>query len=194
MQMISIVLIGPPGAGKGTQADKLAEKYEVPHLSTGDMLREHVARKSPTGIIVAAQVAKGELVPDNIIMDMVRIRIACANCTEGYILDGFPRTITQATWLDAHGATPLAIVLEVSEENILERVAGRERQDDKMETVKNRLKEYATMTSQVLPYYEQASRLLRIDGNKSIDEVFVQIVQALEPHVSSASASTAQGQ
>ena len=192
--MISIVLIGPPGAGKGTQADKLAEQYGVPHLSTGDMLREHVARKSPTGIIVAAQVAKGELVPDNIIMDMVRIRIACANCTEGYILDGFPRTITQATWLDAHGATPLAIVLEVSEENILERVAGRERQDDKMETVKNRLKEYATMTSQVLPYYEQASRLLRIDGNKSIDEVFVQIVQALEPHVSSASASTAQGQ
>lgn len=192
--MIRIVLIGPPGAGKGTQADKLAEKFGVLHLSTGDMLREHVARKSPTGIVVAAQVAKGELVPDNIIMDMVRIKIECANCAEGYILDGFPRTITQATWLDARGSKPLAVVLEVSEETILDRLAGRERQDDKVDVVKNRLQEYATMTSQVLPYYEQGGRLHRIDGNKSIDEVFVQIVQALEPHVSSASASTAQGQ
>jgi adenylate kinase len=192
--MIPIVLIGPPGAGKGTQADKLAEKYGVLHLSTGDMLREHVARKSPTGIIVAAQVAKGELVPDNIIMDMVRIRIACANCAEGYILDGFPRTLTQATWLDVVSLKPIAIVLEVGEDVILDRVAGRERGDDKVEIVKNRIKDYETMTSQVLPYYEAAGRLIHVDGNKSIDEVFAQIVAALSSALPQSAASTAQGQ
>lgn len=175
-----IVLIGPPGAGKGTQAKTLAAKYGVPHISTGDMLRDHVDRKSPLGLVIKEAVDKGELVPDCFLLDMVRIKIACVECSGGFIFDGFPRTIYQAKWLASHGGSSItAIEIAVDHDEMLRRTAGRQRIDDKKDTVEERLRVYHAQIAPVIEYYETESKLCRVDGNKSVDEVFESLVAIL---------------
>ena len=177
---MQIVLIGPPGAGKGTQAKRLAAHYGVPHISTGDLLRDHVERKTPTGLMVKDAVEKGELVPDNIVLDMVRAKLACAECSNGFILDGFPRTLFQAQWLGTHGGEKVtAVEISVGEDEVLKRLAGRERTDDKEAFVRERLRAYRQITWQVLDYYETESKLVRVEGEKGVDEVFQTITGIL---------------
>jgi adenylate kinase len=174
---MQIVMIGPPGAGKGTQANMLATKYGVPHISTGDMLRDQVERKSPIGLVIKNAVDKGELVADNILLDLIRIKIACVECSTGFIFDGFPRTIFQAQWLNSHGGRNVtAIEISVDHEEILRRTAGRQRVDDKPDTVEERLRVYHAQIAPVIDYYKGQSQLCRVDGNKSVDEVFQSIV------------------
>lgn len=183
---MQIVMVGPPGAGKGTQAKKLAEHFGAPHISTGDMLRDHVARKSPLGLVVADAVSKGELVPDSILLDMVRVRIACAGCSGSFILDGFPRTLFQAQWLDKHVITesdsaPLAILLELPHEESIKRCTSRNegRSDDTAAAiVEERLKEYDARVQPLVDFYEMHGRLIRIDASRSIDDVFALIISA----------------
>jgi len=178
--MLQLILIGPPGAGKGTQADKLAARYAVPHVSTGDMLRDQVERKSPIGLVVKSAVDKGELVPDNILLDLVRIKIACADCNRGFIFDGFPRTLFQAQWLNSHGGrNATAIEISVDHDEVLRRTAGRQRIDDKTDTVEERLKVYHAQIAPVIDYYKGQSQIIRVDGNKSVDEVFESIVNII---------------
>ena len=155
---MQIVMIGPPGAGKGTQAKMLAARLGVPHISTGDILRDQVERKTPIGLVVKAAVEKGELVQDNILLDMVRIKIACVDCNGGYVFDGFPRTVVQATWLDARpGVKPFAVLLELGHDDIVKRCTGRGegRADDAdVAIVEGRIKEYDERSHPVIDYYD----------------------------------------
>ncbi|HLA85630.1 MAG TPA: adenylate kinase [Thermoguttaceae bacterium] len=180
-----MVFIGPPGAGKGTQAERLIAKYRLAHLSTGDMLR--AARDAGTAVGKKANeyMSKGELVPDEIIIAIIGERLAGPDCRGGYLLDGFPRTIAQAEALDAllaHGKTPLDVVLElrVPEEELFNRLAGRGRADDKPEVIRQRLVAYRKQTEPLLDYYGKKKVLKSIDGLGSVDEIFGRVVKALD--------------
>lgn len=180
---MQIVMIGPPGAGKGTQAKMLASRLGVPHISTGDMLRDQVDRKTPIGLVVKSAVEKGELVRDNILLDMVRMKISCAECGSGYVFDGFPRTVTQAVWLDARaGVKPFAVLLELGHDDIVKRCTGRGegRSDDaNAAIVEERIREYDERSRPVIDYYAKDGRLHRIDGSQSIENVFDSILLSL---------------
>lgn len=181
-----IVFIGPPGAGKGTQAERIVERYKLAHLSTGDMLR--AARDAQTAVGKKAEeyMSSGQLVPDEIIVEIINERLADPDCREGYLLDGFPRTIAQAEALDkmlAEKGTPLDVVLElkVPEDELFQRLAGRGRADDTPEVIKQRLVAYRDQTSPLLEYYEKAGLLKTIDGLGTIDEIFQRIQTVLDP-------------
>jgi adenylate kinase len=180
-----IVFIGPPGAGKGTQAERLVQNYKLAHLSTGDMLR--AARDAQTEIGRKADVymSSGQLVPDDIIIGIIRDRLQQPDCGQGYLLDGFPRTIAQAEALDAMLAgqgTPLDVVLElqVAEEELFQRLAGRGRADDKPEVIRQRLVAYRKQTEPLLEYYGAKGLLKSIDGLGTVDEVFGRARKALD--------------
>ncbi|RMF91590.1 MAG: adenylate kinase [Planctomycetota bacterium] len=180
-----IVFIGPPGAGKGTQAEKIIERYGVAHLSTGDMLRAARDAKTEVGLKADEYMSRGELVPDDIIVAIIRDRLNEPDCEKGYLLDGFPRTIAQAEALDAmlkERGTPLDVVLElqVPEEELFKRLAGRGRADDKPEVIKQRLVAYRTQTAPLLDYYQKAGLLKSIDGLGTVDEIFERIVGVLD--------------
>ncbi|GAB6164813.1 adenylate kinase [Thermostilla marina] len=180
-----IVFIGPPGAGKGTQAEKIIERYGVAHLSTGDMLRAARDAKTEVGLKADEYMSRGELVPDDIIVAIIRDRLNEPDCEKGYLLDGFPRTIAQAEALDAmlkERGTPLDVVLElqVPEDELFKRLAGRGRADDKPEVIKQRLVAYRTQTAPLLDYYQKAGLLKSIDGLGTVDEIFERIVGVLD--------------
>jgi len=180
-----IVFIGPPGAGKGTQAQKIVERYMIAHLSTGDMLRAARDAKTPLGLKADEYMSRGELVPDDIIIDLIRERLQSADCRRGYLLDGFPRTIAQAEALDAMLAsqnTPLDVVLElqVPEEELFRRLAGRGRADDKPEVIRQRLVAYRTQTEPLLDYYRRKNLLRTVDGLGTVDEIFDRIRAILD--------------
>ena len=180
-----IVFIGPPGAGKGTQAQKIVERYMIAHLSTGDMLRAARDAKTPLGLKADEYMSRGELVPDDIIIDLIRERLQSADCRRGYLLDGFPRTIAQAEALDgmlASQNTPLDVVLElqVPEEELFRRLAGRGRADDKPEVIRQRLVAYRTQTEPLLDYYRRKNLLRTVDGLGTVDEIFDRIRAILD--------------
>lgn len=183
---INIILMGPPGAGKGTQAKILEKKYGLRQLSTGDMLRAERAAGTDLGARVQALMDAGQLVPDEIIIEMIEKRIRDTECARGVIFDGFPRTIPQAEALDAMlskcgGGIALVIDLIVDEDRLFDRVERRAaemeaagqpvRNDDKPEVVARRIREYKTYTAEVSPYYERKGLLHRLDGTQSIEEV-----------------------
>ena len=180
-----IVFIGPPGAGKGTQAERLIEAYKLAHLSTGDMLRAARDAKTEVGRKAEVYMSAGQLVPDEVIVGIIGERLGQADCQSGYLLDGFPRTIAQAQALDAllekHG-TPLDVVLElrVPEEELFRRLAGRGRADDKPEVIRQRLVAYRNQTEPLLDYYTKRGLLTSISGLGTVDEIFERIRATLD--------------
>jgi adenylate kinase len=180
-----IVFIGPPGAGKGTQAERLVEAYQMAHLSTGDMLRAARDARSEIGRQAEQYMSTGQLVPDELIVGLIRDRLQAADCRRGYLLDGFPRTIAQAEALDAMlaaQAAPLDAVLElqVSEEALFERLAGRGRADDQPAVIRRRLVAYRQQTEPLVQYYQAKGLLKCVDGLGTVDEVFARAKAVLD--------------
>ena len=208
-------MLGAPGAGKGTQAKKIAAKYAIPHISTGDIFRANIKNNTELGQKAKTYMDKGELVPDELVVDLIMDRFKEADCANGYVLDGFPRTIPQAEALDkalsANGeSVDYAINVEVPDENIINRMSGRRacvgcgatyhiqfnapkvegvcdtcgeklilRDDDKPETVKNRLSVYHEQTQPLIDYYKKAGALREVDGTVDMEDVFQAIVKVL---------------
>ena len=195
-----LVMLGPPGAGKGTQATKIAARLGIPQLSTGDMLREAVASRSTSGLRAKHIMDRGELVPDDVVLSVVTNRIDHSDTANGFILDGFPRTVTQAEALDQELATrgiklDAVLELEVDEDALLDRIRGRAEQaanngerirsDDDPEVLKTRLDVYRAQTAPVTEYYRSHELLNTVDGLQSIDVVTEELAAALakmSPH------------
>jgi adenylate kinase len=185
---MNIILLGPPGAGKGTQAQVLVEEHGLVQLSTGDMLRAAVASGSELGQEAKAVMDAGKLMPDEIMVQIISDRISEPDCANGFILDGFPRTTAQAEALDKmleEKGLPLDHVIEISVDDtiLIDRINARvaqtpeaeRRDDDNAETLKHRLEVYHEQTAPILPYYEGRGMLKKVDGMKSIEEVSKQI-------------------
>ena len=214
--MLRAVLLGPPGAGKGTQAAKVIEKYNVPHISTGDIFRANIKEGTELGKKAQGYINEGKLVPDELVVDLVTDRLQQDDCKDGFLLDGFPRTILQAEQLDeflSKNGQKLDIVLnfKVRKDVLVERISGRrvckacgasfhvvnvppkkegicdrcggeliQRKDDNRETVGNRINVYESETAVLIGYYEKQGVLVDFDGEKSHEEVFADVVKAIE--------------
>lgn len=183
---MNIILFGPPGAGKGTQAKLLQDEFSIPHLSTGDIFRAAIKNKTPLGIKVKSILDAGELVPDETVVDLVADELSQDKYKDGYILDGFPRTVVQAkafdNFLDENDDELDAfILLSVPEKELVKRILsrGEGRSDDTEEKVKTRLEVYRKETEPVKEYYAQKDKVQEIDGMGSIDEIFGRIKNAL---------------
>ena len=212
---MKIIMLGAPGAGKGTQAKMIAEKYGIPHISTGDIFRANIRNATELGMEAKKYMDEGKLVPDELTVKILLDRVAQDDCKNGYVLDGFPRTIPQAEVLTAalektNDAVDFAIDVNVPDENIVNRMSGRRacltcgatyhivhippkqegicdkcgsalvlRDDDKPETVLNRLKVYHDQTQPLIDYYTEKGILKTVDGTKDMQEVFEQIVSIL---------------
>jgi len=205
---MKLVFLGPPGAGKGTQASGVCQKFAIPHISTGDMLRAAIAKGTETGLKAKVFMDAGKLVPDEVLVQMVKERLSESDCANGYLLDGFPRTVNQAEALDLISKPDVAIDVEVPDEKLLARLTGRrvcpackgtfhitklenekvcpdcggeliQRDDDKPATIQNRLNVYHAQTAPLIDYYAAQGSLREIDGDQAPDKVFEAIVVAL---------------
>lgn len=205
---MNLIFLGPPGAGKGTQAVKVAARYGLPHISTGEMLRAAMAEGTPMGQAAKGYIEKGALVPDEVVIGIVRERLAKEDCAKGFLLDGFPRTVAQAEALQGIVALDAAVLVDVPSEVLVARIAGRrvcakcggtfhvsslasdvcpvcgealiQRPDDNEDTVRNRLAVYEAQTAPLVDFYAQAGILKPVDGNRDIDAVFADVCAALE--------------
>ncbi|MFN7182758.1 MAG: adenylate kinase [Thermomonas haemolytica] len=184
-----LVLLGAPGSGKGTQAARLKDFLQVPHISTGDLLRAEVAAGTPLGRQAGEVMARGDLVSDDILLGMLRDRLSREDARNGFILDGYPRNLAQAAALDAllrelGQSFDFAVQLAVDNEQIIARLAERAkiegRADDTPESVRHRLKVYDEKTAPVIEFYRQHGQLTVVDGVGSLDEVFTRIVEAIQ--------------
>jgi adenylate kinase len=184
--MVRLILLGPPGAGKGTQAQKLAAELGIPHISTGVMLRQAAEQGTELGRKAKAIMDAGQLVSDDIMLGIIRERLQAKDCENGYILDGFPRTIPQAEALDqllSRKAEPPVVIanLELDEQELRRRIAGRRseaaRSDDAEETVLSRFQVYQDKTRPLLDYY--GNRVRPIDGKGSVQEIFQRLIDLL---------------
>lgn len=212
---MKIIMLGAPGAGKGTQAEMICEKYNIPHVSTGDIFRANIKNGTALGMEAKQYMDKGLLVPDELTVKILLDRVAQDDCKNGYVLDGFPRTIPQAEVLDKaltdlNDKVDFAINVDVPDENIINRMSGRRacvscgatyhieyaapkkegicdkcgaelilRNDDKPETVKNRLNVYHEQTQPLIEYYGKKGILKEVDGTKAMNDVFAAIVNIL---------------
>ena len=205
---MNIILLGAPGAGKGTQATKLVDKYQIPHISTGDIFRYNIKNSTPIGVVAKSYIDKGQLVPDEVTVEIVKQRLSQSDVEVGYLLDGFPRNIFQAEELDKFATIDKVIDISVNLDKLVKRITGRrvcskcgesyhvdtlngvttcsrcgadliQRADDNEATVKNRLQVYKDQTEPLIDYYKKAGKLVTVDGDKAIDEVFASIVEVL---------------
>ena len=206
---MNIIFLGPPGAGKGTQAQIICQKLGIPQISTGDMLRTAIAAQTETGLKAKAYMDNGQLVPDEVVIAIVKERLTMDDCQKGYILDGFPRTVEQAKALSAFAKIDAAINLDVPDEVLVSRLSGRrvcplcgapyhvdrlngekvckvdatpliQRDDDKPETVLNRLQVYHQKTAPLIDFYANEGMLKNIPGSGSLEEISAKIFKALE--------------
>lgn len=205
--MKNLVFLGAPGAGKGTQAKRISEKYGIPHISTGDILRANIKAGTELGKLAKSYIDKGALVPDEVIIKVMESRLAKADCKNGYLLDGFPRTIEQAKALDKITDVTLAVNIVVDNDAVVARIAGRrmcvcgesyhvsahpsdvcdkcgaklyQRDDDKEETVKSRLEVYERQTAPLIEYYSAKGVLRDVDGMKDVADVTSEIVKVID--------------
>jgi len=185
-----LVLLGAPGSGKGTQATRLREHLQVPHISTGELLRAAVKAGTPLGLQAKAVMEAGSLVSDEIVLGMLEERLTAGDTGNGFILDGYPRNLAQANALDAllnrlGQPVDIAVQLDVDTELLIGRLAGRAqaegRADDSPEAVRNRLKVYTDATAPVVDFYRNSGRLACVDGVGGMDEVFQRILGTLAP-------------
>ncbi len=188
--MLNLVLFGPPGAGKGTQSAKLIEKYNLVHISTGDMFRAHIKDQTALGKKVSEIIANGELVPDSITIDMLEEEVQKNSAAAGFIFDGFPRTVAQAEALDKFleskgSSISCVIALDVTQEELSNRIAERQkmsgRADDAEDKLKKRIDEYFTKTVHVLPYYEAQGKLSKVNGIGEIGTIFNDLCGVIDP-------------
>ena len=185
---MNLILFGPPGAGKGTQANILIDKFNIVQISTGDMLRTEVKSGSELGKTAKSIMEKGDLISDEIILTMIERRITQSDCKNGFILDGFPRTINQAIALEnkikqLNVSIKAVINLDIPDQKILNRLAARGREDDKPELIKNRLKVYRNQTEPLLEFYSERSLLETINGDQSETDVSSAINNVLKAEV-----------
>lgn len=205
---MKIILLGAPGSGKGTQASLIVEKYNLPHISTGEIFREHIKNKTPLGVKVKEVMDSGNLCPDDLTIEVVKDRLSKGDCKGGYMLDGFPRNLTQAKALDEFLAPDIVINIDVDIKRIEHRIVGRRscnkckgsfhidfigntdicpdcgakltvRKDDNAQTVKERLYVYQNQTSPLIDYYNKQNKLRTVNGNQEIKEVFGEIIKVL---------------
>ena len=183
-----VLLIGAPGAGKGTQAARIARHFGLTHISSGDLLRRHVKEETTIGRQVAEYIDRGDLVPDAIIMDMLYKPVMAASASGGYILDGFPRTVEQAE-AAYHAARELGVAvqvaayLDVGRDELVRRLLARGRgSDDTEEVIEHRLEVYEEKTRPMIDYYAQRERLVTVDGAQPADDVTAAVMAELEEH------------
>jgi adenylate kinase len=171
-----LIFLGPPGAGKGTQAQVLAQHLNVPHISTGDILRQAMKEQTPLGIQAQSYVDAGELVPDQLVQEMVKERLSQPDANSGWILDGFPRKVTQAVFLQEllaqmHQSGEQVINLDVPDDVVLARLLERKRKDDTEELIRHRLEVYRNETAPLINHYRDRQKLLVVNGNQSQEDV-----------------------
>ena len=205
---MKLIFLGPPGAGKGTQAEKISELYGIAHISTGDMLRSQMREGTPLGAEAKGYIDRGELVPDELIVAMVAERIKEEDCANGFLLDGFPRTVSQAEALNGISDIDMVIDIAVPAERLMERIGGRRmcsgcgagshtssyhkdtcekcgaslyiRDDDRPETVKHRITVYERQTKPLIDYYREKGNLSRVNGDNTPDRVFDDVAAAIK--------------
>jgi len=180
-----IVFVGPPGSGKGTQCELLAEHLGVVHLSTGELFRQQIQQATKLGQLATLFIDDGNLVPDHIVVELVRQSLGDVQYQTGCLLDGFPRSVAQAQALDAmvheHGKRiNMILALAVPQDILVDRLLQRQRKDDTLDTIQQRLDIYQQETKPVLDYYEQQGLVVTIDGNGTVEDVFQRIKQAAD--------------
>lgn len=174
--MTRLIFLGPPGAGKGTQAKVLADFLQVPHISTGDILRQAITDQTALGVKAQEYMDKGDLVPDQLVQDMVEERLQKSDAQKGWILDGFPRTVSQAVFLGSlldriQGDSERVVNLDAPDEIVVSRLLGRGRKDDSEDVIRYRLNVYRRDTAPLIQYYGDRQKLLTVNGNQSQEEV-----------------------
>ena len=206
---MKLIFLGPPGAGKGTQAAGVSAHLRVPHISTGDMFRSAIKNATPVGLEAKRYLDAGELVPDSVVIDMVRERLGMDDAKDGYLLDGFPRTVDQAVALDGFSEPDAVIDIDVPDEKLIGRLTGRrvctkcsgtfhvskladehtcpicggevrQREDDRPETIETRLHAYHEQTEPLIGYYSGKNKLRRVNGDSRPEDVFKNILASLE--------------